>query len=70
MKMPLKIRNANRLSVPGAKSLAISTDAIDPRVQRASPTTNWVVLLRSVLRQLVMSKETSCCSSKSSMAAR
>jgi hypothetical protein len=31
-------------STSGARSRAISTDAMEPSVQRARPTTNWVEL--------------------------
>merc|ERR1719219_1263557 len=43
-------------STSGAKSRAISVDAMDPKVHRANPTTNWVELFKSVLRQFVINK--------------
>ena len=43
------LEDLSSFSTSGAKSRAISTDAIEPSVQSAKPTTNWVVLFRSFL---------------------
>lgn len=42
-------------STSDARSLAISGDAIAPSVQSASPTTNCVLLFRSLLKNIVFS---------------
>ena len=64
------LEDLSSFSTSGAKSRAISTDAIEPSVQSAKPTTNWVVLFRSFFKQFVIKRWTSCRSSRRSMAAR